>query len=115
VKELAAYLKRAKPREVIDIRLKPRETLRGAIDEITVFARGFRTEGTSMNMSQIQIGGKYTKKALTTRIGDFTESILRDVSHLNGVFILWALTKGSKRSTERLTVRGKVWVYLTIR
>ncbi len=42
MRELTAYLKKAKPGEVIDIRLKLREALRGAIDEITVFANGFR-------------------------------------------------------------------------
>ena len=42
MKELTAYLKRAKPEEVIDIRLKLREAHRTAIDEITAFAMGFR-------------------------------------------------------------------------
>jgi hypothetical protein len=42
MKELTAYLKRANPEEVIDIRLKLREAPRRAIDEITVFAMGFR-------------------------------------------------------------------------
>lgn len=42
VKELTGYLKRAKPGEVIDIRLKLREAIRGVVDEITLFSRGYR-------------------------------------------------------------------------
>ena len=42
MKELTAYLRRAKPGEVIDIRFKLREALRRAIDEIVLFSKGFR-------------------------------------------------------------------------
>jgi hypothetical protein len=58
MKELTAYLKKAKPEEVIDIRLKLREAPRRAIDEITVFARGFR-DRTHMNESVVSVCPSY--------------------------------------------------------
>jgi len=58
MKELTAYLKKAKSEEVIDIRLKLREALRSAIDEITVFARGFR-DRMHMNESVVSVCPSY--------------------------------------------------------
>ena len=68
MKELTAYLKRTKPGEVIDIRLKLREALRSAIDEITVFARGFR-DRMHMNESVVSVCPSYYRFQERVSIG----------------------------------------------
>ena len=42
MKELTAYLRKAKPEKAVEIRLKLREAVRGAVGEITLFPKGFK-------------------------------------------------------------------------